>query len=63
MTKDPRNPYYVRIAYRNKIEHLNIKQVVVVNLIQGVQILQDNLYPIQVDSVNCTIVLDKVGNI
>ena len=33
------------------------------NLVQGAQILQDDIYPIRVDSVNCTAVLNETGNI
>jgi len=40
-----------------------VKQTVEANLVQGARILRDDLYPIRVDSVNRTAVLDETGNI
>ncbi len=40
-----------------------MKRVVVANLTRGARILQDNLYPIQVDSINRTVVLDEAGEV
>lgn len=39
-----------------------MKQVIETNLVQGAQILQDDPYPIRVDSVNRTAVLDERDN-
>jgi len=40
-----------------------MKQVVEITLAQGARILRDDLYPVRVDSVNRTAVLDEAGNI
>lgn len=63
VTIDPRNPHRVRIACRDEEEHKAVKRVVEANLVQGARILRDDLYPIRVDSVNRTAVLDETGNI
>ena len=63
VTMDPRNPHRIRIACRDEDEHKTVKQTVEANLVQGARILRDDLYPIRVDSVNRTAVLDETGNI
>jgi hypothetical protein len=63
VTKDPRNPYRVRIACRDETEHGKIKRVVEANLAPGARILRDDLYPIRVDNVNRMAVLDETGNV
>ncbi|KAH7418659.1 hypothetical protein BKA64DRAFT_206266 [Cadophora sp. MPI-SDFR-AT-0126] len=63
VTIDPKNPHRVRIACRDEAEHGMVKQVVEANLVQGARMLRDDLYPIRVDSVNRTVVLDETGNI
>ncbi|KZL86802.1 reverse transcriptase, partial [Colletotrichum incanum] len=63
VTKDPRNPHRIRIACRNDEEHTKVKRVVEANLTQGVRVLRDDIYPIRVDSVNRTAVLDDIGNL
>ncbi|PQE19020.1 reverse transcriptase protein [Rutstroemia sp. NJR-2017a BVV2] len=63
VTIDPKNPHRVRIACRDEAEHKTVKQAVEANLVQGARILRDDLYPIRVDSVNRTAVLDETGNI
>ena len=63
VTKDPRNPHRVRIACRNETEHLKVKRVVGASLMRGARILRDDLYPIRVDGVNRTVVLDEAGDI
>lgn len=63
VTMDPKNPHRVRIACRDEAEHKTVKQAVEANLVQGARILRDDLYPIRVDSVNRTAVLDETGNI
>jgi hypothetical protein len=59
VTKDPKNPYYVRITCRNESEYKIMKCIAEIKLTLGAYILQDNLYPIRVDNVNCIAVLDK----
>jgi hypothetical protein len=63
VTIDPKNPHRVRIACRDEAEHKTVKQAVEANLVQRVRILRDDLYPIRVDSVNRTAMLDETGNI
>ncbi|KAH8586401.1 hypothetical protein B0O99DRAFT_695540 [Bisporella sp. PMI_857] len=63
VTMDPKNPHRIRIACRDEAEHKTVKQAVEANLIRGARILRDDLYPIRVDSVNRTAVLDETGNI
>jgi uncharacterized coiled-coil protein SlyX len=63
VTVDPRNPHRIRIACRDETEHNTVKRVVEANLIQGVRILRNDLYPIRVDSVKRTAVLDEGGNV
>lgn len=61
--KDSKKPYRIRIACRDEAEHNIVKQVVEAKLTQGAWILQDDLYPIRVDSVNRIAVLDEIGNV
>ena len=63
VTIDPKNPHRVRIACRDEAEHKMVKQIVETKLVQGARILRDDLYPIRVDSVNRTAVLDEANNI
>ncbi|KDN71873.1 hypothetical protein CSUB01_09606 [Colletotrichum sublineola] len=63
VTKDPRNPHRIRIACRTDDEHAMVKRVVEANLVPGARVLRDDIYPIRVDSVNRTTVLDENGNI
>lgn len=63
VTMDSRNLHRIRIACRDEGEHKTVKQTVEANLVQGARILRDDLYPIRVDSVNRTAVLDETGNI
>ena len=63
VTLDPKNPHRVRIACRDEAEHKAVKRAVEANLVQGARILRDDLYPIRVDSVNRTAVLDETGKI
>ncbi|KAM4067555.1 reverse transcriptase (RNA-dependent DNA polymerase) [Hirsutella rhossiliensis] len=61
--KDPRKPNRVRIACRDKEEQSMLKRVVGAKLPQGVRMLRDELYPVKVDHVNRTAVLDEVGDV
>ena len=63
VTKDPKNPHRIRIACRDEGEHKAVKRLVEANLTRGARILGDDLYPIRVDSVNRTAVLDETGNV
>jgi hypothetical protein len=63
VTLDRKNPNRIRIACRDEAEHKVVKQVIELNLVEGARILQDDLYPIRVDSVNRVAVLDETGNV
>jgi hypothetical protein len=63
VTKDQKNPHRVRIACRDEAEHKEVKRVMEANLVTGMRILRDDLYPIRVDGVNRTAVLNKAGNV
>ncbi len=63
VTKSPKNPHRIRIACRDEEEHKTVKRVVEAKLVPGARILRDDLFPIRVDGVNRTAVLDETGNI
>ena len=63
VTKDPKNPNRIRIACRDEAELGMVKQVAEKNMAPGAQVLRDELYPINVDNVNRSVVLDNEGNI
>ena len=63
VTKDVKNPHRIRIACRDEAEHKAVKQVVEARLVPGARLLRDDIYPIRVDSVNRTAVLDETGNV
>jgi hypothetical protein len=63
VTKDPKNPHRVRIACRDEAEHRMVKRLVEGKLTRGARVLKDDLYPIRVDSVNRTAVLDEIGSV
>jgi uncharacterized coiled-coil protein SlyX len=59
VTKDPKNPHRVRVTCRDESEHETVKRVAETKLAPGARILRDDLYPIRVDNVNRTAVLDE----
>jgi hypothetical protein len=61
--KDLKNPHRVRIACRDEAKHKMVKQLVEGKLTRGARVLKDDLYPIRVDSVNRTAVLDEIGGV
>ena len=64
VTVDPRNENRIKIACRDEAEHQMVKQVAEkINLAAGMRVLRDELYPIKVDNVNRTAVLDENGDI
>jgi hypothetical protein len=63
VTKDLRNPHHIRVACRNEAEHTKVKRVLESSLAKGARIMRDDFYPIRVDSVNRTAVLDEAGNV
>lgn len=62
VTKDQKNPHRIRITCRDEAEHKEVKRVIEANLVTGMRVLRDDLYPIRVDGVNRTAVLDEAGN-
>lgn len=63
VTKDPKNPSRVRIACRDEAELKIVKEVAEKKMATGTRVLRDELYPIKVDNVNRSVVLDDEGNI
>jgi hypothetical protein len=59
VTKDPKNPHRVRITCRDESEHEIVKRVAETKLDQGARVLRDDLYPIRVDNVSRTAVLNE----
>ncbi|KAF4625100.1 hypothetical protein G7Y89_g13069 [Cudoniella acicularis] len=59
VTVDPKNTNWIKIACRNEAEHKLVKRVVETKVGAGVRVLRDELYPIKVDNVKRTAVLDK----
>ena len=50
--RDPRNNAYIQVACQDGKEHKAVKQAAEKEKVEGVQVLQDQLFPIKVDSVN-----------
>jgi hypothetical protein len=63
VTVDPKNTNRIRIACRDEAEHQLVKKVAEARIGAGARVLRDELYPIKVDSVNRTAVLDEKGEI
>ena len=63
VTKDQKNPHRVRIACRDETEHKEVKRVMEASSVAGVRVLRDDLYPVRVDGINRTAVLDEAGNV
>ncbi|KAJ5500659.1 hypothetical protein N7453_009710 [Penicillium expansum] len=63
VTVSPRNINRIRIACRDEAEHQLVKKVAEAKIGAGVRVLRDELYPIKVDSVKRTAVLDEYHDI
>jgi hypothetical protein len=63
VTVDPKNTNRIRIACRDEAEHQLVRKVAETEVGAGARVLRDELYPIKVDSVNRTAVLDESGDI
>ncbi|OJZ80463.1 hypothetical protein ASPFODRAFT_53279 [Aspergillus luchuensis CBS 106.47] len=63
VTVDSKNTSCIRIACRDEAEHQLVKKVAETKVGAGARVLRDELYPIKVDSVNRTAVLDENGDI
>ncbi|KAI3113530.1 transcriptional regulator family: Zinc finger, CCHC-type [Penicillium roqueforti] len=63
VTVDPKNANWIRIACRDEDEQQLVKKVAEQKIGEGARVLRDELYPIKVDSVNKTSVLDENGEV
>ncbi|KAF5973804.1 reverse transcriptase, partial [Fusarium bulbicola] len=63
VTKDPKNPHRIRISCRDESEHEAVKQNAETKLARGIRVLRDDLYPIKVDNVSRTAVLNEMNEI
>lgn len=61
--KDPKKPNRVKIACRDEAEQNMVKRIVEAKLPQGARVLRDELYPVKVDHVNRTAVLNDSGDV
>ena len=63
VNRDPRNLSRVRIVCRNEVELQQVKEAAHKTSVPGARVLRDQLYPVKVDNVNRTAVIDTEGNI
>ena len=61
VTKDLKAPHRIRIVCRDEKEHVMIKRIAEKKLPQSVRVLRDEYYPIKVDGVSRSAVLDDLG--
>ncbi|KAK2769704.1 hypothetical protein CKAH01_15071 [Colletotrichum kahawae] len=61
ITVDPRNADRIRIICRDVAEHTLVKQIVEKSFGPGKRVLRDELYPVKIDHVKRTEVLDENG--
>jgi hypothetical protein len=57
--RHPRNTNRIRIACRNEEELQEVKKAAEKTGTEGIRVLRDQLFPIKIDSVNRTVVLDE----
>jgi hypothetical protein len=63
VTRDRGNTNRLRVVGRNEAEVKNIKGIIEAKKTPGTRVLQDQLYPVKVDNVNRTAVIDREGKI
>ena len=63
VTMDPKREHRIKIACRDEAEHQLVKRMAETNVTHGARVLRDDLYPIKVDSVRRTAVLDESDQI
>ncbi|KAK1519063.1 hypothetical protein CABS01_16622 [Colletotrichum abscissum] len=63
ITIDPRNADRIRVICRDDAEHKLVKQIVEKSFGSGTRMLRNELYPVKVDNVKRTEVLDEKGNV
>jgi hypothetical protein len=61
--RDAKNTERIRIACRDETELQRVKGAAQRTAVEGAQILRDQLYPVKVDNVNRTAVLDQEGKV
>lgn len=61
VTQDLKASHWIRIVCRDEAEYLMIKCIVEKRLPRSVRVLRDEYYPIKVDGVNRSAVLDELG--
>ena len=59
VTTDPKKPQRIKIICRDEAEHQLVKRAAEKTSVPGARVLRDELYPIKVDSVRRTAVLDE----
>lgn len=63
VTKDSRNPTRIQIACRSETELQQVKDAAQKTIAAGARVLRDQLYPVKIDNVNRTAILDIEGNL
>jgi len=63
VTVDPKNTNRIKIACRNEVEHQLVKRAAETKIGAGARVLRDEIYPIKVDNVKRTAVLDEKDEI
>jgi hypothetical protein len=63
VTVDSKNTNRVRIACRDEAEHQLVKRIAETRIGAGARVLRDELYPVKVDNVKRTAVLDENNGI
>lgn len=63
VTRDGRNANRLRVISRNGEELERIKNIIEVRKAPGVRVLRDQLYPVKVDNINRTGILDQEGKV
>jgi hypothetical protein len=63
MVKDPKNADRIKVICRHEEEIQQVKEAAQKIDIPGIRVLRDQLYPVKIDNVNRTAVLDADGNI
>ncbi|KAI3534417.1 hypothetical protein CABS02_13248 [Colletotrichum abscissum] len=63
VTVDPRNADRIRVVCRDDAEHKLVKQIVEKSFGSGTRVLRDELYPVKVDNVKRTEILDEKSSV
>ncbi|KJZ70171.1 hypothetical protein HIM_10431 [Hirsutella minnesotensis 3608] len=63
VVKNSRNAEQVKIICRDEVELQRVKEAALKTAVTGARVMRDQLYPVKVDNVNRTAILDGEGNI